>query len=64
MTDVVKPLFFRDEQYGYVIFEAQDDETVHLEELRGQISDSLMYALMMTGKSRWNRSRTDGRRIA
>jgi diguanylate cyclase (GGDEF)-like protein len=48
VTDVVKPLFFRDEQYGYVIFEAQDDETVHLEELRGQISDSLMYALMMS----------------
>ncbi len=47
VTDVVKPLFFRDEQYGYVVFEAQDDETVHLEELRGQISDSLMYALMM-----------------
>lgn len=47
VTDVVKPLFFRDEQYGYVIFEAQDDETVHFEELRGQIADSLMFALLM-----------------
>lgn len=47
VTDVIKPLFFRDEQYGYVIFEAVDDDTRGLEELRGQIADSLKFALMM-----------------
>ncbi len=47
VTDVIKPLFFHDEQFGYVVFEAQDDETYHFEALRGQIADSLMFALMM-----------------
>jgi hypothetical protein len=45
--DLIKPLFFRDEQYGYIILEANDDDSRNLEELRGQISDSLKFALMM-----------------
>ncbi|HEY5466292.1 MAG TPA: GGDEF domain-containing protein, partial [Clostridia bacterium] len=47
VIDLIKPLFFRDEQYGYIILEAIDDDTRNFEALRGQIADSLKFALMM-----------------
>ena len=46
-TYLIKPLFFRDEQYGYVVLEAVGDDTRNVEGLRGQIADSLKFVLMM-----------------
>lgn len=61
---LVKPLFFRNEHFGFVCFEVTDDDVITFELLRGQISNALKGALMLLERERIEESLRETERLA
>jgi DNA-binding LacI/PurR family transcriptional regulator/signal transduction histidine kinase len=61
---LVKPLFFNNEQYGFVCFEVDSDDVINFELLRGQISNTLKGALMLLEKERMSEQLSEQERMS
>lgn len=51
-TYLVNPLFFKNEQFGFVVFEAENDDVFYYELMRGQISNTLKTAMLVMEKKK------------
>jgi DNA-binding LacI/PurR family transcriptional regulator/signal transduction histidine kinase len=63
-TYLVKPLFFRNEHFGYVCFEVTDNDVMTYELLRGQISNALKGAIMLLERESMEESLRETERLA
>ena len=63
-TYLVKPLFFRNEHFGYICFEVTDNDVMTYELLRGQISNALKGALMLLERESMEESLRETERLA
>lgn len=63
-TFLVKPLFFKNEHFGFVVFEVENDDVLHYEVIRGQISNTLKGALMLTEREKMEENLREQDRLA
>lgn len=63
-TYLLNPLFFRDEHFGFVCFEVENDDVTNIEPLRGQISNTLKGALMLIEREKMEESLRESERLA
>ena len=63
-TYLVMPLFFKNEHFGYVCFEVNDNDVMTFEMLRGQISNALKGALMLLERETIEESLRENERLA
>jgi len=63
-TYLVMPLFFRNEHFGYVCFEVNNNDVMIFEMLRGQISNTLKGALMLLERETIEESLRESERLA
>lgn len=63
-TYIVNPLFFNNEHFGYVCFEAVNDDVLNFEPIRGQISNTLNGALMLMERAKIEESFRETERLA
>ena len=64
LTYIVMPLFFRNEHFGYICFEATDSNTMTYELLRGEISNALKGALMILERDSIEETLRENERLA
>lgn len=63
-TFLVNPLFFKDEHFGFLCFEIENDDVINTEPLRGHISNSLKGALMLYEREQMEKSIQEKSRLA
>ncbi len=63
-TFLVKPLFFKNEHFGFVVFEIENDDVIYFELLRGQISTTLKGALMLIEREKMEKCLREQERLA
>lgn len=63
-TYIVMPLFFKNEHFGYVCFEINNNDVITFEMLRGQISNTLKGALMLMERETMGESLRERERLA
>jgi len=63
-TYVVMPLFFRNEHFGYICFEATNNDPMTYELLRGEISNTLKGALMIMEREQIEETLRENERLA
>lgn len=64
LTYIVMPLFFGNEHFGYICFEATDSDTMTYELLRGEISNALKGALMVLERDSIEETMRENERLA
>ena len=64
LTFIVMPLFFCNEHFGYICFEATDSNTMTYELLRGEISNALKGALMLLERDSMEETLRENERLA
>ncbi len=63
-TYLVKPLFFENEQFGYICFAVYESDVMMFEIVRGQISNTLKGALMLMERTHIEESLRENERLA
>ncbi len=64
LTYIIMPLFFRNEHFGYICFEATDSNAMTYELLRGEISNALKGALMILERDSIEETLRENERLA
>ena len=62
-TYLVNPLFFKNEHFGFVVFEVEYDDVVYYEALRGQISNTLKGAILMIEREKMKENLIERERL-
>jgi DNA-binding LacI/PurR family transcriptional regulator/signal transduction histidine kinase len=63
-TYLVNPLFFKNEHFGFVVFEVVNDDVVYYELLRGQISNTLKNAILVAERKKMEENLSQRERLA
>lgn len=63
-TYLVNPLFFKNEHFGFVCFEVVNDDVLNFEPIRGQISNTLKGALLLSERERMEERFRETERLA
>lgn len=64
VTYIIMPLFFSNEHFGYIYFEATDSNTMTYELLRGEISNTLKGALLILERNSIEEALRENERLA